>query len=397
MDDLTNIHGEKIFSNFGDGNVQLYSTHRQSATKPGKGIQQDGFFLKEASIFGLRELREVDNESIDAVAQCADTNLGVHDQDIQLAVLQRAWLVNFILSTPSDCVIFNDVKQARRGYISTSIISEKKAKAILELKAMRKHPGHSNILQVHGLRLAKNIECSLLLAPWEYTLAIHLVTPGSDLRLSVTNKFNCEAWLKMLQDSYFGLDYVQYVGGMQLVAVSPEHLVWINGHWKWSEFSQAKTRRKIECDLFHFSQQLFMALPWEYTRHTMPELLQTLRVDGTNKESNTLFELLRALWEMAHSKDGDPYAVGRAHEYIKIMETRHDPQEDVQATSAGGSKTKSTASGHLSEELYTARNQILNNWKQTLDELRVKCKFKEPAPKEGMMLLAGFAKPTYAD
>jgi hypothetical protein len=161
---------------------------------------------------------------------------------------------------------------------------------------------------------------------------------------------------------------------MQLVAVSPEHLVWYEGHWKWSEFSQVKTKAAIQSDLFLFARKLFVALPWEYTRHTMPRLLESLR--AVNGE---LFEMLRELYEIAHETSPERALVkGNSEKYLKRMLAKKKPIP-------------------FDGEVKRGRNILQSKWAEKLNTLRYECRFQQPAPKEGMMLLAGFAKPTYAD
>ena len=312
--------------------------------------------------------------------------------------LKRAWLVHKILSVPCQCLDVKTPFQAPKSF--------SRAEAEAEMEQMRLLPGHKAILGVLGIDEGQQ-PYRLLLDNFQYTLADHLVNPISDLRLSETTGFNCDAWFKVLENSYAGLQYVHYVGEMQLVAVSPSDLVHSHqggGQWMWSDFSRVHSFipsnnldpsdrenarqmgiQKMDADFAHFAQQLFLALPWEYTRHAMPELLDAYTPENKVSDQWQLMRALKLLYSMAHSfhADNTAYDGGNIANasllYSTLMESRNKVSYYFE-----------------NDVVRDKRLRKLPSWKNILRDTLVQCHFPAlPAPdkKTHLMQLAGFAKP----
>ena len=88
---------------------------------------------------------------------------------------------------------------------------------------MKAHPGHKAILGVLGFCYGES-KPMLLVDSFEYSLADHICDQASPLLLSNSISYEVQ-WLKVLHSAYHGLHYVKQVGRLQLVVVSPKHLI----------------------------------------------------------------------------------------------------------------------------------------------------------------------------
>ena len=395
---MEDIQGRPVFSS----PTEFYSVADRYTLDRTYPVQERGEFTFTEAIY-----QGVDDEQRYCIAKRADPTLQKsHPRNCRL---QTAWLVQKILSVPHQCL------QVEKAFEVSATAPVSGEEALAEMREMRVYPGHEAILGVLGIAYGGGDKNSiepdtLLLDNFVHTLADHLVTPSTDLRLSETTGFHHEAWLKLLENSYAGLHYVHYMGEMQLVAVSPKDLVFSSGgQWMWSDFSQvrcfgvprnntsqekeridASALEKIDADFAHFAQQLFLALPWEYTRHAMPELLEAHTPEDEKTDQGELLRALKLLYSMAHTWHAD--------------DTKNDHYLDSSAVSRYGNllekrirrKNQDLHWYIRKENVRDKRLVQLNKWKETLNEMRWSCHFPAlPAPdkKTHLMQLAGFAKP----